>query len=258
MSLLNSLQDIKRLGIQPNQRYLAKVLSNKDPKMLGRIRFTIEKFFDFPEEASPWAIPQSNGGWDGATKETGEFFVPRKDSYVDILFQDGSLYHPIWMPTYIPKDLQQDLTVVNYPDRKIIQLSDGSYMIYDLKKKEIYMYKVGDVSLKVDGGSINVETVGGGLSMKIDGDLTQEIIGNVTQNIKGKTGMTIECSAGEINLKTKDGSVNIFANGGNINLMGKSGTGNLAGVVTAACICAFSGQPHADYSSEVFATTGGK
>ena len=41
-------------------------------------------------------------------------------------------------------------------------------------------------------------------------------------------------------------------------LQGKSGKGDLAGVVTSACICAFTGLQHSDYSNEVFATTGGK
>jgi len=74
--------------------------------------------------------------------------------------------------------------------------------------------------------------------------------GVVDISIQGKT--TIRCSA--------DGSILIQGNGaitvqssGTVNLFG-AGSGSGGGVVTSQCICAYTKQPHADYSSSIIAS----
>jgi hypothetical protein len=252
MSLINSTRDISRIGINGTTRHRAQVIENKDPKQLGRIKFKIEKFFEFSLDVSPWAIPSSNDA-DGSMKNVGTFNVPRIGAYVDIIFLDGSVYHPQYHPTTIFKTVVMDKSQVNYPDRKIFALSNGCYLVIDEKDNYMDIFNPGDMRLTVRGscsieidGACNLIVGGNIVATSLTGDI------QVTANTKQ---VIVEAKSDNVIVKaSKD--VNVSA-GGIINLQGKSGSTDLAGVVTGASICAFTHQCHGDYSNEVFATTGG-
>jgi hypothetical protein len=252
MGLINSTRDILRVGLREGVRYRAIVTDNKDPKQLGRIKFKIPKFFELELKDSPWAIC-ANAGIDGGTKESGSLDIPRIDSFVEIMFMHGSPYHPKYFSTTLFKPNQLKQAQVNYPDRKIIRLSNKAFLVVDLHNNLIQVYNPGDVSIEINGScGINVQ-----------GTTTLSSVGDTTISVsKGNLNATV--LKGDANVVTEKGDiiassandVSVIASH-NIYLTGGSGDGDLAGVVTGACTCAFTGGPHPDYSNNVFATTGG-
>lgn len=254
MALFNSAQDITRVGLKEGTRYRAIVTDNKDPKQLGRIKFKIPNFFEFPLELSPWAIPDENGV-DGATATSGSLNIPRIDSWIDIMFRGASQYHPAYLPTTIFKSVQLDRSQVNYPDRIIRQLGNGAYFIIDEYNGLIEFFNPGDLQMVINGSA----------SLTVKGTLVASVTGNAT--VESSEGdVSVISDAGNVVVNSKagttsvlaDSDVSVLSTNGKVILQGPSGAGDLAGVVTSSCICAFSGQPHSDYSQEVFATTGGK
>lgn len=252
MSLINSTRDIARIGLREGTRYRAIVTKNDDPKQLGRIKFKIPKFFEFDTVVAPWAIPQSNGE-DGASKTAGTVNIPRVGAFVDIMFMGGSVYHPAYHPTSIFKSVQLERSNVNYPDRKIHQLSNGCYLVIDEKDGFIDIFNPGDLRLSVNGSS-NIIVKG---TCNINADGAVSIVSNEGEikAIAKKGAVTVDAQGGPVTVKS---SQIVTIQGTNLFLQGESGDGDLAGVVTGASICPFTGQPHSDYSQEVFATTGGK
>lgn len=253
MSFINSARDILRVGLREGTRYRAIVTDNKDPKQLARIRFKIPKFFDLAVSDSPWAIC-GNAGIDGSTSTTGSLDIPRIGSYVDVEFMNGSPYHPRYMSSTLFKPVQLEQAQINYPDRKIMRFSNGTYIVLDLYNNLIQVFNPGDVTLDISG------TCG----MKVDGALTISCNDNATVQVnKGNLQATV--SEGDCNINADAGNVNVNSakditlrtTGGKIYLSGESGDDDLAGVVTGACTCAFTSRPHQEYSMEVFATTGG-
>lgn len=251
MSLLNSATDIIRIGIKEGMRYRASVIENKDPKQLGRIKFRIPDFFDFSIEDSPWAIPLSNGA-DGATNKSGVVSIPRIDSFVDIEFRAGSVYHPAYLPTTIFESVYLEKSRINYPERHLIEMQNGCYVFLDERTGLVEFFNPGDVRIIVHG-SVSME-VKGTFAGSVDGNATIIVNKGDLAATATEGTVTVEATNNMVMVKGKN-LVSVQAD--NIQLQGKSGASDLAGVVTGASICAFSGRPHSDYSQEVFASTGG-
>jgi hypothetical protein len=254
MSLINSTRDILRIGLREGTRYRAIVTDNVDPKKLCRVKFKIPKFFEFDPTVCPWAIPQSNGA-DGASLKAGTLNIPRIDSYVDIMFMGGSVYHPTYHATSVFSTVQLEKSSINYPDRKIMQLSNGCYLIVDEKDSFIDIFNPGDLRLTVNGTSnINIK---GLCNLNVEGNvLITSTKGNITATAKVGE-VTVFAETGNTTVMAKK-NVIVNSTSGQIILQGPSGSSDLAGVVTGASICPFTGMPHSDYSGEVLATTGGK
>ncbi len=72
-------------------KYRGKIVDNKDPKGLGRIRAKIPELIG--DQETGWALPCLPYG---GSKDTGLFIVPEVDSNVWIEFEAGNLSYPIW------------------------------------------------------------------------------------------------------------------------------------------------------------------
>jgi hypothetical protein len=254
MSLINSTRDVSRIGIKEGMRYRAIVTSNDDKNKkgkksyLGRIKFKIPKFFEFEISDCPWAIPQSNGA-DGASKICGTVNVPRVGSYVDIMFMGGSVYHPTYHSTSIFESIVTELGKINYPNRKVTVLANGTHIIIDEEANSMEFYVPGDYGVKANG-TCNLSIAGNVIINSKAGrvNLTTE---NGDVLIKSKGGnMTLNTSADAV--VNADGAVNVTA-GGNINLKSSKG-GRLGGVVTGNHNCMVTGKPHNACSTTVFST----
>jgi hypothetical protein len=72
-------------------KYRAQVLNINDPEMRGRILVR-----------SPKVLNNHELGWAESCFPPGQFFLPRKNDYVWIEFEEGDVHKPIWvgiMPT---------------------------------------------------------------------------------------------------------------------------------------------------------------
>jgi hypothetical protein len=256
MSLINSSRDIVRLGINADTKYKAVVTNNVDPLKLGRVQFKIPNFFEFSEKFAPWAINQKNEspGVTEAKDVYGSFNVPRIGSFVDIKFAHGSVYHPVYHPSTIFKTVQLEESLANYPDRHILKLSNGCYLIIDEHDNFMDIFNPGDVRLRVEG-TCNIESsgvcnlhAGGAVNVKsTDGNI------NVTSD---KESIVLNCTKDCIVQAEENVTVTAAKR---IFLQGKSGADDLSGIVTGNSICAFTHMKHSetDCSEECFATSGG-
>ena len=156
MSLINSAHDVLRTGIREGVKYRAIVIDNDDPKKLCRIKFKIPKFFEFETSVSPWAICSDNGA-DGSGKNFGTINIPRKDSYVDIEFIGGSVYHPRYYSSSMFSSVQPTDVGIHYPDRKIIRLSNGVFVIIDENDNMINIFNPGATNIDT-GDAIGIST----------------------------------------------------------------------------------------------------
>lgn len=84
-----------------------------------------------------------------------------------------------------------------------------------------------------DGTSVEYDRATHKLTVDVKGDIIVNATGDCTVTVQGRT---IIKSMGDVEI---DG-----------------GSGDVTGVVTKACICAFTGKPHADYSADVTASKG--
>jgi len=238
------------MGIKPSTRYRAVVIKNNDPRLLGRIKFKIEDFMDFKEEDAPWALPMSNGA-DGATKKSGLVMVPKVDSIVDIEFQNGSIYHPRYAPTYIDdlNKLTDPDYQDNYPDRMFLNLSNGFKAFIDTKSNYFYIEIPCDIKLLVRG-SHHIEVLGS-LSAYVEGEA----------NILVKEDINVTSETGTITVRASESHVNIYS-AQTVTITGQNkvyidgGSGDYAGVITEKSVCPYTGANHADPSRNVFCTTG--
>ena len=75
-------------------RWLGKVVDIDDPKKEGRVRVQVfGKFDKLSTEQIPWARPM-NRMTAGSATGAGFHSVPKKDSIVGIIFDNGNIYEP--------------------------------------------------------------------------------------------------------------------------------------------------------------------
>jgi hypothetical protein len=252
MSLINSVRDMSRIGLKEGTRYRAQVIKNDDPKQLGRIKFKIPEFFNFPVKDAPWAIPQNNGA-DGATNKAGTVNIPRVGSFVDIMFMGGSVYHPAYHATSIFKTVYLKESKVNYPNRKIHKLQNGTSIIIDEKANSMEIYVPGDIGIKSKASTSIV--VGGKCNLYANDEISvTSTKGDI--NVKAEEGnINVTCTKGTTAI-TSGGNLSVRSTNGKIQLMG-SGEGKnpkLGGIVTGMHNCMVTGKPHNACSLDVFST----
>ena len=118
--------------------YRGKVEDNNDPLQLGRIKVRIYPMLSGVETTLlPWAIPMYPI-WDGSGSGFGYFAIPKVDSFVYVMFEQGDIYQPIYIgeaPTGT-MGLPSERTT-NYPDRKVIRTKSGIEFIIDDSDEEI-------------------------------------------------------------------------------------------------------------------------
>ncbi len=107
-------QDTRLLGL-----YIGYVTDRNDPEGLGRVRFCIPGLI---EPHSAWAWPLATGG--GGSKDCGFFAVPEVGAEIGILFNQGDVDAPFFLPGHwgrpggkseIPDEAQKDP-----PDNRVI------------------------------------------------------------------------------------------------------------------------------------------
>ena len=79
-----------------NTRWLGQVVKNLDPDYEGKIKVRVfGKYDELEDEVLPWSYPtnfQTAGSGDGS----GFFSIPKVGSIVEVVFDNGDIYHPRW------------------------------------------------------------------------------------------------------------------------------------------------------------------
>lgn len=155
---LNLTRGLQRQGLDPLQNYTGRVVNNKDPRELGRIKVRIPHIFDGISDSDlPWCIPTYKH-WDGAynpggdsVQRSGTFYVPKVDHTVSVTFQQGDPHRPIWGDYTVDEGTALPERKKNYPDRAVWKFSNGMYIIVDTKTNEIFVNNPGDLDMTILG-----------------------------------------------------------------------------------------------------------
>lgn len=77
-------------------RWLGQVIDNLDPDYEGKIKVRVfGKFDELEDEQLPWSMP-TNFYSAGSDSGSGSFSIPKINSIVEIIFDNGDHYHPRW------------------------------------------------------------------------------------------------------------------------------------------------------------------
>lgn len=138
--------------------YRAKVLSNADSEMLGRIKAevypmligkvsaqSLEGITGIDISLLPWVVPAmpiSSGAGSGC----GSFAVPGIGSFVFVFFEAGDINQPVYFAEAQTKTLGlPGSRVTSYPNRKVVETAGGVKIILDDATGQVIITGAGDV-----------------------------------------------------------------------------------------------------------------
>lgn len=161
---VNATKYLKRQGIDSTITYEGIVVNNDDPRKLCRVQARIPGLFDeLADNELPWSSPRFNhpqGAYSEDSRVSGIAFVPKRNHKVGIRFPQADPHKPIWTSYTVDEQVRIPASETNYPDRAVIHLANGFYIIVDTRTNEIFFNNPGD------------------MNMTILGDVNQYIVGN--------------------------------------------------------------------------------
>jgi uncharacterized protein involved in type VI secretion and phage assembly len=151
-------------------KYRGKVVDNKDPKGLGRIRVEVPELLN--DQKTGWALPCLPYG---GSKDTGLFTIPKEGSSVWVEFQAGNLSSPIWTGIWwgepsgneVPSEAQASNTE---PTVKILKTYAGNIIELDDssgQEKILITNKDGSI-IDMDSSGMTLSSDNGRSSIKLD------------------------------------------------------------------------------------------
>jgi hypothetical protein len=192
-------------------KFVGRVESNDDPQRLGRARVRVfGKFDDLAVEDLPWAWPGNGTGFgqDGGSSLS----IPKNGSIVEVEFDSGDLYMPVYKSAAEPSPNLVDLIRGSY---------DGAHgvLVDELEKLRIYYTREKGLEINLDDSRVNIASDG---SITIEHKGTPSIIelrgGTITitsdSEINLTAGSRIKASAPEVWLdgkETKNGHVPAYS-----------------------------------------------
>ena len=164
--------------------YSGQVVDIEDPLKLGRIKVAVFGFFDgLDTELLPWAVPSNNTS--GGSDTGGGFFsVPKLDSVVDVKFDNGNIYCPMYTSQQrISNELKEEVSGSYENAQSLIYdtTTDGGIKVYFTEAKGLMLdYKSTTINIKPDNSMIISNPNGDKVELLNDGNITVETTTNVT------------------------------------------------------------------------------
>lgn len=213
MSGINMLEDLTKQGLDKDKYYEAVVVNNddttsRDGQMRKRIQARVPMMWDGIEDAHlPWAVSMYADEADGMTAEHGTCNIPVIGSKVFLMFQNGSEDHPMYYPYSGDDTTVMELARENYPQRKVVKYSNGTYVILDKSNNELIIYHPGDTKITIMGNvTLYVEK---NVDAHVKGNVTAQVDGNLNASIQGNTGVNTQ---GNLSVQT-EGSTDMHSGG---------------------------------------------
>lgn len=182
MAVNKTGREAPRLADPKFASYLGKVINRNDPMNLGRVKFSVPGLID----QSTWAHPI---GTFGSASQQGISWVPELDAFVVVLFHQGDINHPFYLPgpwacpggvNEMPSETQASVDV------KTIKTKNFKIVFDD---------RTGAEELIIED-----LTTGNILKLKtIDSSTLFESFGDM--DVKAKTNLTLESDTADVDIK---------------------------------------------------------
>lgn len=141
--------------IKPSKLYkypfIGKVVDNKDPKKLGRVKVFIEGLLEGDTKDLPWVMMENGTGF-GGTGQDSAFIVPLVGASLNIHFPYDDIYFPVYRGFYQSSITHQSAFDDNYPHKFGFQAGEHKFVI-DREKSTV------DVELG-NGVKVSISTAG--------------------------------------------------------------------------------------------------
>lgn len=133
--------------------WLGIIINSEDPLFMGRAKIRIfEKFDMIPDEDLPWAFPRQSTIFAG-NNGNGSFSYPKKDTLVNVKFEAGDFYSPIYtVVENINKKMQEEIKA-SYENAQVLVYDE----IEDLK---IIYTKAGGLFVWLKSAFVNITPEG--------------------------------------------------------------------------------------------------
>jgi len=161
--------------------YTGIVVDVEDPLQIGRIKVEVFGFFEGVDpEIIPWAVP--GNGWTGGS-ETGSGFysVPKVGSVVDVKFDNGNIYSPIYVAHQRISDELKEEIGGDTGAHSIVYDTENAIKVYFTNEKGLMLdYGETQVNIKPDNSIIITNPNGDEINMSNGGDLSVKTSTKVT------------------------------------------------------------------------------
>ena len=134
--------------------WLGEVIDINDPLKIGRVKIRVwGKFDELDPSFIPWANPISNF-MSGSSSGGSTFSVPKLNSIVGVIFDNGDIYHPQYHYNQRLSDDVKEEIKDSYENAQVIvydTVTQGHLKIFFTEKKGLVLsYKGNDITIKPD------------------------------------------------------------------------------------------------------------
>jgi len=142
--------------------YQGIVVDNNDPEKIGRCKVRVYNLFtdSIPDSDLPWSLPEN-------TLFDGSFVVPPIGAIVNVRFDRGDIYCPIYTTKVVDRNNLPSQRLTNYPDTMVFfQTSKGDYFTVDRSDGSVVVnskkitFNVGTAKVIIDGNAGTVQIDG--------------------------------------------------------------------------------------------------
>jgi hypothetical protein len=177
-------ENIREETVDYFNRFVGKVVNNKDNEKLGRCQIRVYGLFSSPEIPDadlPWAFPDMQ--FIGSKK--GSFIIPPIGAIVLVTFDKGDIYLPRYSTKVIDKNNLPIRRNKNYPNNMVFfETDNGDYFEIDRETSMVSFNHKSGTSIKIYNNG-NVEINSKGELITITGAKNCNVYGTESTNLGG-------------------------------------------------------------------------
>ena len=210
----------KKVQDEFTRAYIGKVVDNGDPDKVGRCKVRV--FGIFNEEISdadlPWAIPEFS--FIGST--VGSFIVPPVNTLVNVYFNHGNLYEPVYTTKVLQKSKLPSRKDTDYPKNLIFfETDEGDWFEINTETKMAKFHHNSGTEISIDKNGKLLFSVKDEEEHVVDSNEIHTVKGDETHaidgkfEVKAKKNLSIECDGpglgmgAKIEIDSKNGNVSV-------------------------------------------------
>lgn len=187
LKLIDSIKKTKNLKFPQK----GIVVSNNDPKKLGRVKATVKGVYEETDiNKLPWILPKMSAGLGGGNTSSS-FFVPEVGNELIIEFPYDDVYFPVFTGYWESSVVHKTLFDENYPETYGFQDSTGNHIKINKTLKTAEIKHSSGVTITIDQNGKLVINTQENQEINIINDKIETVGNNVVVNVQGTSAVTV-------------------------------------------------------------------